>query len=128
MVSVLVVDDERDIREAVAEVLKDEGFEVLDANDGAEALRQLRAHHPAVVLLDLMMPGMNGWEFCAARRREPELSAIPVIVISALGRVSGVDAQAFLQKPFELDALVSAVRQYTGGPGAGTDGGTEAHA
>ncbi len=126
MVSVLVVDDERDIREAVAEVLKDEGFEVLDANDGAEALRQLRAHHPSVVLLDLMMPGMNGWEFCAARKREPDLSSIPVIVISALGRVSGVDAQAFLQKPFELDALVSAVRQYAG---AGADGGgAAAHA
>ncbi len=112
MVSVLVVDDERDIREAVAEVLKDEGYDVIDARDGAEALSQLRAHHPAVVLLDLMMPGMNGWEFCAARMREPELCAIPVIVISALGRVSGIDAAAFLQKPFELDALVSAVRQY----------------
>ncbi len=127
MVSVLVVDDERDIREAVAEVLKDEGFEVLDANDGAEALEQLRAHHPAVVLLDLMMPGMNGWEFCAARQREPELSSIPVIVISALGRVSGIDAQAFLQKPFELDALVSAVRQYASDHRP-TGGGLEAHA
>ncbi len=124
--SVLVVDDERDIREAVAEVLKDEGFEVLDATDGAEALQQLRAHHPAVVLLDLMMPGMNGWEFCAARNLEPELSAIPIIVISALGRVSGIDAQAFLQKPFELDALVSAVRQYADAHGGG--GGVEAHA
>ena len=115
MVSVLVVDDERDIREAVAEVLRDEGFEVHDAPDGAEALRQLRAHRPDVVLLDLMMPGMNGWEFCAARKCEPELSRIPVIVISALGRVSGVDAQAFLQKPFELEALVSTVRRYAGG-------------
>jgi CheY-like chemotaxis protein len=111
MLSVLVVDDERDIREAVAEVLKDEGYEVLDARDGAEGLRQLRAHHPSVVLLDLMMPGMNGWEFCAARKRDPELSAIPVIVISALGNVSGVDAEAFLQKPFELEALLSTVRQ-----------------
>ena len=90
MVSVLVVDDERDIREAVAEVLRDEGFEVHDAPDGAEALRKLRAHRPDVVLLDLMMPGMNGWEFCAARKSEPDLSRIPVIVISALGRVSGL--------------------------------------
>jgi CheY-like chemotaxis protein len=126
MVTVLVVDDERDIREAVSEVLKDEGYEVVDARDGAEALDQLRAHHPAVILLDLMMPGMNGWEFCAARQREPALSGIPVIVISALGRVSGLDAQAFLQKPFELDALVSTVRQYAGGDGHG--GGVAAHA
>ncbi len=123
----LVVDDERDIREAVSEVLKEEGYEVLDANDGAEALRQLRAHHPAVVLLDLMMPGMNGWEFCAARKSEPDLSTIPVIVISALGRVSGIDAQAFLQKPFELEALVSAVRRYAGDDGGG-GAGVQAHA
>jgi DNA-binding response OmpR family regulator len=128
MVSVLVVDDERDIREAVAEVLKAEGYEVIDARDGAEALLQLRAHHPAVVLLDLMMPGMNGWEFCAARKREPDLDRIPIIVISALGKVSGIDAAAFLQKPFELDTLVSTVRHYAD-PGART-GGTEygAHA
>ncbi|HEX9049952.1 MAG TPA: response regulator [Anaeromyxobacter sp.] len=125
MVSVLVVDDERDIREAVAEVLKDEGFDVIDARDGAEALAQLRAHHPAVILLDLMMPGMNGWEFCAARDRDPDISGIPVIVISALGRVSGIDAAAFLQKPFELDALVATVRQYAA---AGPGGGVEAHA
>ncbi len=127
MVSVLVVDDERDIREAVAEVLKDEGYEVIDACDGAEALSQLRAHHPAVVLLDLMMPGMNGWEFCAARKREPGLDAIPVIVISALGRVSGIDAAAFLQKPFELDALVSTVRQYADAAARGGSA-VEAHA
>ncbi len=111
----LVVDDERDIREAVAEVLKDEGYEVLDAHDGAEALEQLRAHHPSVILLDLMMPGMNGWEFCAARAREPEISSIPVIVISALGRVSGIPAAAFLHKPFELEALVSTVRRCASG-------------
>ena len=113
----LVVDDERDIREVVVEALEAEGYAVLDARDGAEGLRQLRAHHPDVVLLDLMMPGMNGWEFCAARTREPDLCAIPVIVISAMERVNGLDAQAFLQKPFELDALVSAVRRYGGEPG-----------
>src|SRR5512139_516436 len=118
MATVLVVDDERDIREVVAEVLEGEGYEVLGARDGAEALGKLRAHHPALVLLDLMMPGMDGWEFCAARKREPDLCAIPVIVISALGKVSGLDAAAFLQKPFAIDALVSAVRRYGGEPGA----------
>ena len=117
----LVIDDERDIREAVAEVLVEEGYEVLDARDGVEGLEQLRAHHPSVVLPDLMMPGMNGWEFCAARKLDPELSAIPVIVISALGSVSGVEAEAFLQKPFDLEALLSAVRHCAraGGEGEG---------
>jgi CheY-like chemotaxis protein len=113
MVSVLVVDDENDIREAVSEVLADEGYEVLSAGDGAEALVQAREHHPSVVLLDLMMPGMNGWEFRAAQKGDPSLSGIPVIVLSALGRVSGLDADGYLQKPFELDDLLRAVRRHT---------------
>jgi CheY-like chemotaxis protein len=112
MVSVLVVDDENDIREAVAELLAEEGYQVLGAGDGAEALRKARAFHPSVVLLDLMMPGMNGWEFCAERKRDPELERIPVIVLSALGRVPGIDAAGYLQKPFELSDLLSAVRQH----------------
>ena len=112
MVSVLVVDDERDIREAVSEVLVDEGYQVLGAGDGAEALEQSRAHRPDVILLDLMMPGMNGWEFRAAQQADPDLGNIPVIVLSALGRVSGLDAAEFLQKPFELDQLLTAVRQH----------------
>jgi DNA-binding response OmpR family regulator len=112
MVSVLVVDDETDIREAVVELLAEEGYEVLDAADGEEALRKARAFHPDVVLLDLMMPGMNGWEFCARRKGDPELARIPVIVLSALGRVQGLDAAGYLQKPFELDELLTAVRDH----------------
>jgi DNA-binding response OmpR family regulator len=113
MVSVLVVDDETDIREAVAELLADEGYQVLDAADGEEALRKARAFHPDVVLLDLMMPGMNGWEFCAQRKGDPDLASIPVIVLSALGRVQGIDAAGYLQKPFELDDLLTAVRDHS---------------
>jgi CheY-like chemotaxis protein len=113
MVSVLVVDDENDIREAVSELLAEEGYTVIAAEDGAAALKQLRAHHPDVVLLDLMMPGMNGWEFRAAQKGDPDLSKIPVIVLSALGRVSGIDAEGFIQKPFEIQQLLDAVRAHT---------------
>jgi CheY-like chemotaxis protein len=109
---ILVVDDERDIRDAIAELLEDEGYEVQGAADGAEALAKARDFHPAVVLLDLMMPGMNGWEFRSRQRGDPELSAIPVIVVSALGKVPGVDAAGYLQKPFELEDLLSAVRRH----------------
>lgn len=112
MASVLVVDDESDIREAVAEVLADEGYEVLGARDGAEALQKLREHHPDLVLLDLMMPRMNGWEFRAAQKGDPDCSGIPVIVVSALGRATGFDADDYLQKPFEVDRLLTAVRQH----------------
>lgn len=119
MVSVLVVDDESDIREAVAEVLADEGYVVHGAGDGAEALRKARAVHPDIVLLDLMMPGMNGWEFRAAQKGDPELSDIPVVVLSALGRVAGMDAAGFIQKPFDLDELLDAVREYADGHDSG---------
>ncbi len=109
---ILVVDDERDLRDTIAEVLSDEGYDVEEAGDGAEALTKARQVHPALVLLDLMMPGMNGWEFRTRQRGDPDLAAIPVIVVSALGKVPGVDAAAYLQKPFELDDLLNAVRPY----------------
>jgi two-component system, OmpR family, alkaline phosphatase synthesis response regulator PhoP len=122
MIAVLVVDDEMDIREAVAEVLAEEGYEVHAAGDGAEALRKARSVHPSLVLLDLMMPGMNGWEFRAAQSRDPELRDIPVVVLSALGRVAGLDAEGFIQKPFDLEELLSAVKAHAHG-----GGGADAH-
>jgi CheY-like chemotaxis protein len=109
---ILVVDDERDIRDTIAELLADEGYAVEEAGDGAEALTKARDCHPSVVLLDLMMPGMNGWEFRARQRGDPELASIPVIVLSALGKVSGVDAAAYLQKPFGLEDLLTAVKRH----------------
>ncbi len=112
MQSVLVVDDESDIREAVTELLADEGYQVMNAGDGAEALRKARAFHPSIVLLDLMMPGMSGWEFCAERKGDPDLRQIPVVVVSALGRVPGIEASGYLQKPFGLADLLSAVKTH----------------
>ncbi len=112
MATVLVVEDERDIREVVAEALADEGYEVIGASDGAEALEKLHACHPTVVLLDLMMPRMNGWEFRAAQRQDPdpEVARVPVIVLSALGRVPDLEAAEYIQKPCDLERLLSAVR------------------
>ena len=107
----LVVDDELDIREAVTEVLSYEGHEVFTASDGEEALVKCRSLHPDLVLLDLMMPGMNGWDFRRAQLRDPSIAGIPVVVLSALGRVSTIDALAFLPKPFGLDELLELVRR-----------------
>ncbi len=112
---VLVVDDESDIRQAVAEVLSFEGYQVMVAGDGAEALAKARAYRPRLVLLDLMMPRMNGWEFRRAQKRDPEVSGIPVVVLSALGAES-VDAEGYVGKPFDVDELVSAVRRYVSPP------------
>jgi CheY-like chemotaxis protein len=112
MTPVLVVDDDTDIREAVAEVLAGEGYLVLGAGDGAEALTKCRAFHPSVVLLDLMMPGMNGWEFRAEQKRDPELAGIPVVVLSALEPRVSIEAEGFIRKPFEVDELIAHVRRH----------------
>jgi CheY-like chemotaxis protein len=109
---ILIVDDERDIRGTIAELLAEEGYSVEEAADGAEALSKARSCHPAMVLLDLMMPGMNGWEFRSRQRGDPELAGIPVVIVSALGKVPGVDAAGYLQKPFGLDALLSEVKRH----------------
>jgi CheY-like chemotaxis protein len=114
-VSVLVVDDEVDIRTAMTEVLEEEGYEVYAAGDGQEGLDRLREKQPSVILLDLMMPGMSGWEFRRAQQREPEVSDIPVIVLTAMGRAPFIEAQSFLEKPFDLDTLLDEVRRLTSG-------------
>lgn len=114
VVRVLVVDDESDIRQALAEVLADEGFEVVAAGDGLEALAKARALRPVLVLLDLMMPRMNGWEFRRAQKCDPEVARIPVVIISAFAAPQGgeLDAEGYIEKPFDVDQLVSAVRRY----------------
>ncbi len=114
---VLVVDDESDIRLAVAEILSGEGYQVVDACDGAEGLAKAKAYHPGLVLLDLMMPGMDGWAFRRAQKHDPEVSRIPVVVLSAMGP-DGLDVEGYVGKPFDMDDLVTAVRRYARRPSA----------
>lgn len=108
---VLVVDDEREIRDAIAEVLRDEGYDVVSAADGREALARLREIRPSLVLLDLMMPGMNGWEFRAEQMGDPDVSSIPVIIVSALGDDATLKAQSAIEKPFDLARLLAEVKR-----------------
>jgi CheY-like chemotaxis protein len=116
---VMVVDDDSDIREALRDVLQDEGYHVLDFPNGREALLHLKAQQasaPGVILLDLMMPVMNGWQFRAAQLDDPSLAPIPVVVISADGsliqKADALKAAARLRKPIELDDLLDTVGQY----------------
>jgi CheY-like chemotaxis protein len=112
-VRVLVVDDEPDIREALVDLLEDEGYEADGASEGAEALAKARALHPGLVLLDLMMPGMNGWEFRAKQREDPELAEIPVVVLSAMSTPQAIEgAAAYLTKPFEVNDLITTIRRF----------------
>jgi two-component system response regulator MprA len=115
--SVLLIDDDVDIVATVRMILQRDGWDVTAAGDGAEGLAVLRGGlRPNVILLDLMMPGVNGWEFCDAVRADPELQGVPVVVVSGAGDVdekaAAVGAVGHLRKPFELSALREVVRIY----------------
>jgi two-component system, chemotaxis family, chemotaxis protein CheY len=111
---VLVVEDDTSIRMTVAEVLADEGYAVLTAENGFEALKIVASEPPHLVLLDLMMPVLDGWGFLEACRQEKLCAEIPVLVLSAyrnLERAARAELRIdhFLHKPFELDELVETV-------------------
>ena len=120
--TLLLVEDDDSIREIVSEVLASRGYEVLSARNGREALEVLRrraASPPRVILLDLMMPDMDGRQFLAERRKDPAMVPIPVIVLTAAGRTQvspELDVAAWLSKPVELDRLLATVAQYCPAP------------
>jgi CheY-like chemotaxis protein len=112
--TVLVVDDDEEIRETLAELLGEAGYEVTTASGGQEALDELRRSLPHVLVLDLMMPGVNGFDVLHAKEKDPSLASVPVIVISATPDegVTHVDnVQKRFQKPFALDPFLESVRQ-----------------
>ncbi len=116
---VMVVDDDTHIREALREVLQDEGYAVVGFANGREAIEHLKAPRdasPGLILLDLMMPVMNGWQFRQAQLEDPSLANIPVVVISADGglirKAASMNATARLCKPIELDELLETLGQY----------------
>jgi two-component system response regulator CpxR len=109
--SVLVVDDDHAIREVMAEVLRDEGYDVVCAENGLQALREMRKEHrPDLVLLDLMMPVMSGWEVLEQIEGSADLSRIPVVVVSAM---SGPGGHEHLSKPVDLARLLATVGRLT---------------
>jgi CheY-like chemotaxis protein len=116
--TVLIVEDDSDVRESVRTVVEEEGYGVVEAADGQQALEYLRAHErPCVVLLDLMMPVMDGWQVLAAMRRDAALGEIPVVVVSAvpqskLGDLEKLGATALLRKPVHLTALLQTVERF----------------
>jgi CheY-like chemotaxis protein len=122
--TVLLVEDDDSIREIVGEVLASRGYEVWQARNGREALDVLRKRAgtpPRLILLDLMMPDMDGRQFLAERRKEPAMVPIPVIVLTAAGRTQvspELDVAAWLSKPVELDRLLATVAQYCPAPHA----------
>jgi CheY-like chemotaxis protein len=113
---ILVVDDDRDLRELLAAVLSSAGYEVLTAENGAAALSILRTVLPDLIILDLMMPVMNGWQFREAQTALPDYARIPVICLSghhaARHQASALGISACVLKPFEIDNLFEVVSRF----------------
>ena len=113
----IIIDDDDDLREALVDVMSAQGYEVAAFADAREALTALEEGlTPFLILLDLMMPGMSGWEFRAAQLANPKLLSIPVVVVTAANMLSdGVHRLSnveILRKPFDLNTLLTTVARY----------------
>ena len=110
---ILVVDDEPMVRETLGQVLSDEGYEVDLAVDGESALERVHAARPDAILLDLMMPGMNGRQFLQALRDEPAYERVPVLIMTAVHglevNLATLGASEVVEKPFNVDELLNKV-------------------
>jgi CheY-like chemotaxis protein len=119
---VLLVDDEEPLRRSLREVLSDDGFEIFEAADGADALEQVDRHTPDVIVLDLVLPQVDGYEVLRRLRSRPATSNVRVIVLTAHGdeesevRVFAAGADDFLAKPFRPRALSARIRALAGRP------------
>jgi CheY-like chemotaxis protein len=117
---ILLIEDEGDQRETLAWALEDEGYEVLQAADGRAGLAYLQAgRRPAVILLDMHMPGMDGWRFSEELRADPGLAHIPVIAVSAAVTKDPLsphyaDVSAIVAKPLDFDELIAKLHRYDG--------------
>jgi CheY-like chemotaxis protein len=115
--TILIVDDDFDLRDTLADVLQDHGFIVASAEDGLVALEYLRSNPaPCLILLDWMMPRCDGAQFRAEQRSDPRISMIPVVLLTADARheekMKAIDADAFLAKPVNLATLRAVIGRY----------------
>ncbi len=119
MKHILIVEDDRDVAQSIADVLEQEGYRTALSPNGREALDYLqRGNRPDLILLDLMMPVMDGWEFRSEQVRTPELAAIPVVAVSADGNIvrkaSTLRADGSVAKPATIDELLDEVERVCG--------------
>lgn len=107
----LIVEDEIAVRDTLTELLATDGREIVTASDGQEALERLtEVPRPCLILLDLMMPRMNGWEFLQSKSADPLIADIPTIVLSGSGRPAGAVHQ--MSKPVDVERLMALIDQY----------------
>jgi CheY-like chemotaxis protein len=112
---ILVVEDDLAIRDSLRELLEDEGYRVVDAVHGGEAIERLEAELPSLILLDLWMPVMTGGQLLERLRSDPRWSRIPVVLLSAASDISIAEGVVeSLKKPVRLDVLLKTVARYLG--------------
>ena len=117
-VKVMVVDDSKTIRRTAETLLQKEGFEVITATDGFDALSKIADSKPAIIFVDIMMPRLDGYRTCALIKNNSEFNSTPVVILSlkdgffdkAKGRIVGSDQ--YLTKPFSRDELLGAIRKF----------------
>ena len=110
----LLVDDDEDLRASLAEALEEAGYLVIQAGNGQDALELLERERPSLVLLDLLMPVLNGWQFCQSKNENAVTASIPVIAMSAAVSKDPqspyfIDVDDFIAKPVELDELLTKI-------------------
>ncbi|HEX3695063.1 MAG TPA: response regulator [Polyangia bacterium] len=115
--SILVVDDDSDIRETLTDILSEEGYRVTGVRNGREALAYLGAQtRPSLILLDMMMPEMDGWRFRQEQQRNPVIAGIPVVILSAHGNVReaalALGVADYLRKPLRVENLLEIAERY----------------
>ena len=113
--TILVVDDDHDLRESLREILEEEGFETIGASNGKEAIELLKSGdlpRPRVILLDLMMPKMTGLDVMDHLRRDISFGKTPIIFMTAFRTLVGTDEKArVIYKPFSIDRVLAAIRK-----------------
>jgi CheY-like chemotaxis protein len=120
--TILVADDEFDMTSTLQAILEDEGYHVLICADGREALERICATRPDLVLMDVMMPLLSGFEVLGAMRASPGLESVPVVLMSVIApgvRREDYPWHAFLRKPFGVDLLTRTIEKLIGKPVAG---------
>jgi DNA-binding response OmpR family regulator len=117
-IDVLIVEDDRDMRELIEQLMLFEGYAVGSASDGGEALECMRRRRVRLVLLDLMLPAVNGFAFRRAQLSDERLADIPVVIISGTGNLhvaaADLGVRDYLVKPLDFDKLLATVRKYIG--------------
>jgi CheY-like chemotaxis protein len=113
---IMVVDDNKDIRISVHQILEICGYEVIEAEDGMNCLKQLEQGHPDLVILDIMMPGMSGWDVAARIKQNEKWNSIPIVFLTAKGDdmsmgLGGLASEEYIVKPFDVNQLIECVNR-----------------